>query len=178
MEPEDASPYPIVLRAWGGSPRRAAWGSTAILLLSSALLLGLDVVAEDCRACDGGAAISGGIGLLVALGLVWRTLRRGRAGLELRIDRDGFVVHGEERVPWGAVLSITWRSGPTEDFSSDFIEVRVRNTEGYQAPRDRTIHLEHGLYEIRANLLIDLLEAAALPRRVLVLAVEPPPQTR
>jgi hypothetical protein len=81
-------------------------------------------------------------------------------------------------VPWGAVLSITWRSGPTEDFSSDFIEVRVRNTEGYQAPRDRTIYLEHGLYEIRANLLIDLLEAAALPRRVLVLAVEPPPPTR
>ena len=34
--------------------------------------------------------------------------------LELRIDRDGFVIHGEERVPWGAVLSITWRSGPTE----------------------------------------------------------------
>jgi hypothetical protein len=177
VEPEDASPYPIVLRAWGGSPRRAAWGSTAVVVLSSALLLGLDVVAdEDCRRCDGGA-ISGGIGMLVALGLVWRTLRRGRAGLELRIDQDGFVVHGE-RVPWGAVLSITWRSGPTEDFSPDFIEVRVRNTEGYQAPRDRTIYLEHGLYEIRANLLIDLLEAAALPRRVLVLAVEPPPPTR
>jgi hypothetical protein len=72
-------------------------------------------------------------------------------------------------------MSIMWRAGPTDVFDSDFIEVRVRDAGEYRAPRDRTIHLEHGLYEVRANLLIDLLEAAALPRRIRVLAVEPPP---
>jgi hypothetical protein len=40
------------------------------------------------------------------------------------------------------------------------------------------IFVRHGLYEIKANLLIDLLEAAALPRRVRVLAVEPPSPAR
>ena len=173
----DESPYPIVLRAWGGDPSRAAWGSTALVFLSSFLLIALDLMSDaDCYGCEGGVVL-GGLGVLIALGLVWRTIRRGAAGLELRIDREGFVIEGDG-VPWDAVMSITWKSGPTDRLDSDFIEIRVRETATYRPPRDRVIFVQHGRYEVKANLLIDLLEAAALPRRVRVLAVEPPSPAR
>jgi hypothetical protein len=173
----DESPYPIVLRAWGGNRSRAAWGSTALVFLSSFLLIAFDLMSDaDCYGCEGGVVL-GGLGILSGLGLVWRTIRRGAAGLELRIERHGFVLEGD-RVPWDAVMTITWKSGPTDRSESDFIEIRVRETETYRPPRDRVIFVRHGLYEIKANLLIDLLEAAALPRRIRVLAVEPPTPAR
>ena len=88
----DESPYPIVLRAWGGSPRRAAWGSTALVFLSSCLLIALDLTSNPtCRGCNG--LVLGGLGL-IRLGLVWKTIRRGAAGLELRIEREGLVIDG------------------------------------------------------------------------------------
>jgi hypothetical protein len=171
---DDADPYPIILRAWGGSPRRAAIGSVAVLFGFSCVVILAGLPSDRYRASS---VILGGLGIGASLMFAWVRLRRGVAGIELRIDRNGFVVEGT-RVPWEAVISILWRAGPTRQFEGDFLEIRVRSIEGYRAPRDRTIYLEPRLYEVKANLLIDLLETAALPRRVRVLAVEPPPTAR
>lgn len=103
--------------------------------------------------------------------LLWLWFKRGGSrGLELRIDREGFMVRGRI-VPWGAVMSLLWRVG---DDAGEHIEVRVRSIEGYRAPRDGSVQVFHRQYGVPANVLIDAFEAAALPRRIYVLAVEPP----
>lgn len=81
------------------------------------------------------------------------------------------------QVPWESVMSIMWVAGKGGE-GPEHIEIRVRKTATYRPPRDRVILVHHGRYGIKANLLIDLLEAAALPRRVRVLAVEPPSPAR
>jgi hypothetical protein len=171
-----ADPYPIVLRAWGGSIRRRAWSAAIpILILSSALIAYDVVVGFDCDypGCSQPWVLGvGGIVGAVVIAAAW--YQRGRRGLELRIDRDGFIESGG-MVPWEAVMSILWNQGQGgESPIPEHIEVRVRNIEGYRAPRDHRVQVNHREYGVPANVLIDAFEAAALPRRIYVLAVEPP----
>lgn len=165
----DADPYPIVLTSWGGNPNRAAWVSSLILLIVG---LALILLSLGCSTYACGRARGTGFLALTLAPIVWFMFRRaGARGLELRIDREGFVESGT-RVPWDAVMSLLWRH---ED-SGEYLEVRVRSVDGYQAPRDRRVLIDHRRYGVPANVLIDALEAAALPRRIYVLAVEPPPK--
>lgn len=175
MDP-GADPYPIVLRAWGGSIRRRAWSAVIpILILSSALIAYDVVVGVDCDfpGCSQPWVLgAGGIVAAIVIAAAW--YQRGRRGLELRIDRDGFIESGA-RVPWEAVMSILWDQGQGGEAPiPEHIEVRVRSIEGYRAPRDRRVQVHHREYGVPANVLIDAFEAAALPRRIYVLAVEPP----
>lgn len=171
----DADVHPIVLKAWGGDPRRAAWGSVLpILVLSSALIAYDLVVGVECDypGCEQPWILGAcGIGASILIAAAW--LKRGRRGLELQIDRDGFIESGA-RVPWEAVMSILWKREGGQSGIPEHVEVRVRSIEGYRAPRDRRVQVYHRAYGVPANVLIDAFEAAALPRRIYVLAVEPP----
>lgn len=169
-----ADVYPIVLRAWGGEPRRAAWGSVLPILILSSSFIAYDlVVGVECGYC-GQPWILGAVGIGASILIVAARYRRGRQGLELQIDRDGFIESGK-RVPWGAVMSILWNQGQGGEAPiPEHVEVRVRDIEGYRAPRDRRVQVYHREYGVPANVLIDAFEAAALPRRIYVLAVEPP----
>jgi hypothetical protein len=175
MDP-GADPYPIVLRAWGGSIRRRAWSAVIpIMILSSAFIAYDVVVGVDCDypGCWQPWVLGvGGIVGAVVIAAAW--YHRGRQGLELRIDRDGFIQSGA-MVPWEAVMSILWNQGQGGEAPiPEHIEVRVRSIEGYRAPRDHRVQVHHREYGVPANVLIDAFEAAALPRRIYVLAVEPP----
>jgi hypothetical protein len=172
----DADVYPIVLRAWGGNPRRAAWGSALPILILSIALIVYDLVvgvACDHPGCRQPWILgASGIGASILIAAAW--YKRGRRGLELQIDRDGFIDSGG-RVPWEAVMSILWNQGRGGEAPiPEHVEVRVRSIEGYRAPRDRRVEVYHREYGVPANVLIDAFEAAALPRRIYVLAVEPP----
>jgi hypothetical protein len=174
----DADPdvYPIVLKAWGGDPRRAAWGSVLPILILSGALIAYDLVVGvecDYPGCGQPWILgAGGIGASILIAAAW--YKRGRRGLELQIDREGFIESGG-RVPWEAVMSILWNQGRGGEAPiPEHVEVRVRNIEGYRAPRDRRVQVYHRDYGVPANVLIDAFEAAALPRRIYVLAVEPP----
>jgi DivIVA domain-containing protein len=145
--------------------------SIFVLLSAAAIVIGLFF---DCRECSG-FVVLGALGVLASIWIALRTYRRGSEDLELRIDRDGFQVEGT-RIPWAAVTSIRWRQGRGEEGNPrECIELQVRNAGPYRAPRDRKVFLTHGEYDVRANLLIEMLETAALPRRIPVLAIEPPP---
>ena len=164
--------YPIVLTSWGGSPSRAAWVSATLCLI-----IGVAWTVVYWKVCVGprvdcfAYAGVGPLGLIMAPAVWFFWKRGGRRGLELRIDREGFVVRSG-RVPWDAVMSVAWRP----DGTGGYIEVRVRNGTGYGV-RDGRIQVDHRQYGVPANALIDAFEAAALPRRIPVLAIEPSPQT-
>ena len=165
----DTDPYPIVLTSWGGNPNRAALVSATFFSIVG--LAGTYLWWKVCwdSPCWGPYDGVGPLALMLAP-IVWFMFRRGGTrGLELRIDREGFVESGE-RVPWNAVMSLLWR----RDDIGEHIEVRVRSIEGYRAPRDARVQVHHRQYGVPANVLIDAFEAAALPRRIYVLAVEPP----
>jgi hypothetical protein len=166
--------YPIVLTSWGGSPSRAAWVSATLCLIIG--VAGTGLYWEFCvvqeLSCLGGRVGVGPLALTMAP-IVWYIYkRRGSRGLELRIDREGFTIYGRE-VPWDAVMSVLWRQSSARG-ETEHIEVRVRSTEGYRAPREARVYVDHRRYGVQANVLIDAFETAAMPRRIYVLAVEPP----
>jgi len=169
------SDYPVVLTSWGGSPSRAAWVSATLCLIIG--VVGTVLFWEVCfvREADCSVFAYAGVGPLglTMAPLIWFFYRRGGSrGLELRIDREGFVVRGG-RVPWDAVMSMAWRY----DSTGGYIEVRVRSGQGYRAPRHGRVQIDHRQFGVPANALIDAFEAAALPRPIPVLAIEPSPPT-
>jgi hypothetical protein len=168
----DEPTYPIVLTSWAGSPNRAAWVSSIFLLIGG---LAVILLFPGCHSYGCESARGTGYFAVTLAPIVWFLFRRGGTrGLELRIDREGFVLSGR-RVPWDAVMSILWNQGRGGEAAiPEHIEVRVRSTEGYRAPRDARIQVYHREYGVPANVLIDAFEAAAVPRRIYVLAIEPP----
>jgi len=72
-------------------------------------------------------------------------------------------------------MSILWNQGEGGEAPiPEHIEVRVRSIEGYRAPREGRVRVDHRQYGVPSNVLIDAFEAAALPRRIYVLAIQPP----
>jgi hypothetical protein len=159
-----AEPYPIVLARPG--PR---W-SIAFALAVTVLAVLVSAGSVCSTACRQQAVFVGVVGAVASVGLVWDRMKDGTKR-RLVIDRRGFVVEGRA-VPWEAVMSMAWVPGDGE--RREHIEVRTRTTTGFRAPRLRSIIVDHGSYGMKPNTLIDLFEAAALPRRIPVLAIEPP----
>jgi hypothetical protein len=171
------------LRAMPGRTRSYCAGRTRCALglgisLVAAVLTVLAGLSFECEECEGPAiAIGVVIGVLLLGVTVWDASRWRRGADELRVDRDSFWFEGG-RVPWEAVMSVLWNAGSGgEGGSAPFVEVRVRTTESYRPPRSGIVAIPHGEYRIEANTLIDLLETAALPLRITVLAIDPPPRS-
>lgn len=162
---EDWDPYPIVLP--GRRPPR--WIAIGLLLTLTIAVIAA-TIATRCGECLPWTLSLGFFGL-IGVGVMVEDRMRSEARRRLVIDRRGFVADGR-RVPWEAVMSMLWAEGP--DHTPAHVEVRVRPTQSFEAPSERRVLLFHSEFGIGANALIDLLEAAALPRRVPVLAVEPP----
>ena len=170
-EKEDASPYPIVLAPGAAALDRAAWGSAALP----------DLLHDDRNRSHGARVEALAVGPRrrwlqgrgpprAHLGPIRldHTPASGARGLELRIDREGFVERGS-RVAWAAVMSILWR----HDVSAEHLEMRVRNTEGYRAPSGSPCLARASAVRRSGQPPDRCLETAALLRRIQVLAVEP-----
>lgn len=111
------------------------------------------------------------VGAVVTIGFAWDRMKDATKR-RLVIDRQGFVIEGRP-VPWEAIMSMQWV--PAGGEHGEYLEIFVRNAGGYRAPRSGQVFVDHGAFGMRPNTLIDLLETAALPRRIPVLAIEPPP---
>jgi hypothetical protein len=173
-QPEDIDPFPIVLPG----PRPTRWifpgllagGTTAVFVIAFSV---------DCSGCvKWGVTLGSVLAFLTFAAAVDRMLRP-RRPRQLVIDRTGFVNDGR-RVPWESVESIMWMAPRWGDAGYPVsypahIQVDVRST---NAPRRDVVPVFHADFGIAANRLIYLFEAAALPRRLSVLAVEPPSSRR
>jgi hypothetical protein len=169
----DESPYPIVLPG----PRPTRWIHLGLLAGATAAVL-MITFSVNCSGCVQWGLTLGLAGAFLTIVVAVDRIRSGRRPSQLVIDRRGFVNDGRP-VPWESVMSIMWVASKGGDAGwPEHIEIRVRSTPEFEAPRDRRVRVIHRDFAIAPNTLIDLLEAAALPRRVRVLAVEPPSPAR
>jgi hypothetical protein len=169
-----------MMRRWTSRSRRtrtrscfaggSSWSAVVALATGSVLVLVVALLAEAPAARDWGVPL-GVFGAIVSVALFSDRMRTD-AARQLVIDREGFVVDGRH-VPWEAVMSMLWVQAHSEA-GDEHIEVRVHSIAGFEAPRQRRVLVFHKAFDLSANTLIDLFEAAALPRRISVLAIEPP----
>jgi hypothetical protein len=169
--PEDIDPFPIVLPG----PRPIRWFHLGLIAGALAIVLVVTFSAYCSGLCEQLGSTLGFFGAFVTVCLVVdRIWFRGSERRRLVIDREGFVNEGR-RVPWDSVVSIMWMAGSGgEAPRPEHIRIEVRSTPGFEAPRHRVVDVFHSAFGIAPNRLIYLFETAALPRRLSVLAVEPP----
>lgn len=165
-------PEPIVLRSFGGSPRRAAlvWGAWCGAIALAALLA---ETRTDCRGygCPGSVAV---LALFLGAFMPLRILWKGRAGLELRLDDAGITVEGSF-IPWPALVAAGWVLSPGR-VPTPRVEVRVMTRAGYDPPRDPKVLVDHERYHVPTDALLDAIVARA--PHVLIFARDPDVSSR
>ena len=147
-----------------------SWGYLGLLAATTSILL--VSLGADCSSCFQWGLLLAFFGALITIAFGWDRIR-GSERRQLVIDRLGFV-HEGRRVPWESVISLLWvADAGGEGGMPEHVEIRVRSIPGFEAPRHRRVNVLHRNFGIAPNALIDIFEAAALPRRIPVLAIEP-----
>ena len=170
-QPEDLDPFPIVLPG----PRATRWIYLG-LLGGGTIAVFVIAFSVDCSGCvKWGVTLGSVLAFVTFAAAVDRILLRPSRPRQRVIDRGGFVNDGR-RVLWEAVESIMWMAPKWGEAGYPaHIRIDVRST---TAVRHDVVDVFHSDFGIAANKLIYLFEAAALPPRLSVLAVEPPSSRR
>lgn len=159
---------PVVLRI----EKRTPIAAMCLIAATGVVLLAVGVLSEgDTR----WQALSFS-GLCVA-GLIWSLVewaRVGDAGLEVRLDPSGIAIGGRH-IPWEAVRTAQWSGSATAkgEVRKPGILLRVRDVEGYKAPRAGGESIDHLAFRVPANILLDAIVRFAHPHTVYVIAVDP-----